>query len=91
LLYFHKYKQPLDTYGITYLDISKIIGQNVNMISVGDYINIQNYNLGIIEQYNNELKVTSISRDLRKSSDIQLTVDRIRSTDSIIEKLIKLI
>ena len=88
-LYLDIHKQPLDTYGITYLDISKVIGQNVNLVSVGDYINIYNYNLGIIEQLNNELRVVSINRDLRKSSDIQLTVDRIRNTQTILEKLLK--
>jgi hypothetical protein len=83
-----KYKEPVDEYGISYLDISQIIGKEINNISVGDYINIFDYSFKLINQLNNELRVTAISRSLRSSSDISLTLDRIKNSQRLLEKLL---
>lgn len=78
LVYKEKYKKPAENYGITYLDISNVIGKDIKTIQVGDKINIFNGDLGIFEDSINEIQVTAISRDLRKTDGIQLTVNRQR-------------
>ena len=90
LLYHNKYKQPVDQYGITYLDISNLIGKNISSIMVGDKISLYDYDLGFnLNLYANNLQVTSISRNLRTENGISLVVDRIRSSDKILENIIK--
>lgn len=89
ILYHYNFKQPSDEYSISYLDISSVIGKNVNAIQVGDYITVLNHNLGILETINNEIQVISISRDLRKNNGISLTVNRIRRLEVIWEKMIQ--
>ena len=83
IIYLERNKSPEEEYGISYLDISNIIGKEINQISIGDKINILNYNLGILEESTNEIQVTSISRDLRTQNGIQLGVSRQRNLDYI--------
>ena len=84
-----KYHQtPSEEYSLTYIDGSQILGKEIELIKVGDYIKIRSEKLGLVESESNEIQVTAISRSLRDFSNIQLTVNQTRRTDSIIENLI---
>ena len=83
-----KNRTPSEDYSITYIDSSNIIGKNIDLIGVGDYIKISDRRLGILNNANNEIQVSAISRNLKDSSSIQLTVEQTRRIDSIVEKMI---
>lgn len=83
-----KYDRPNENYSLTYIDASDIIGINIEQIKVGDYIKISGQKLGIIEDERNEIQVVSISKELRDSSNISLTVDNARRNDSLVEKIL---
>jgi hypothetical protein len=95
---FNLYKQALDSikfhshpsedYSLTYIDSSQIIGSPINLIGVGDLIQVNSKKLGILKNENNLVEVTQINRELRDDSNIQLTVDQIRKNTSFIEKLL---
>jgi hypothetical protein len=86
-IYFLDYMKPQEEVGITYIDLSQIIGKNIELIKVGDIIKISNMQ-GILDSEEIELQVTSISRNLRNSADIALTIDKSRRNQIILEKLL---
>lgn len=90
ILYAENYKEPTEDYNITYLDGSNIIGENIDLVKIGDKINIVNVNLGILKERINEIQVISISKNLRENSNIQLTVSR-RKNLNYLEKLLGII
>lgn len=84
------HENPSEEYSLTYIDSSQIIGKNINLIEVGDFIKIRSEKLGILNgNESNELQVNSISRSLKDLSNMQLTVSSIKKNSSLIEKLLK--
>ena len=82
------HNKPNEDFSVTYLDISNIIGKNINEIEVGDFIRIKE---NIIEQEqntNSKLQVVGISRNLREFGNIQLTIYRYNKINTILEKII---
>lgn len=82
------HQSPSEEYDLTYIDGSQLIQKNIDLIKVGDLIKIKGEKLGVTQNESNEIQVSSISRSLRDTSNMQLTVNQVRRADSIIEKLI---
>lgn len=82
------HQSPSEEYDLTYIDGSQLIQKNIDLIKVGDLIKIKGEKLGVTENESNEIQVSSISRSLRDTSNMQLSVNQVRRADSIIEKLI---
>lgn len=87
-LYFRTYKTPKDDYSIEYLDASDVLGTEVKNIDVGDYISISKQDIDFVDKLNQDLRVASISRNLRSSTNISLTIDKIQKTQLLLEKMI---
>lgn len=87
-LYFRTYKKPKDDYSIEYLDASDVLGTEVKNIDVGDYISISKQGIDFVDKLNQDLRVASISRNLRSSTNISLTIDKIQKTQLLLEKMI---
>ena len=88
--------QPENGYSISVIDVANIMGYSGQEITIGDGIKIKADEFcadadlikKALSQY---LFVTDISYDLRKDSDIQLTVNSIKYQDKLIQRLVKLI
>ena len=80
--------KPAEDYSLTYLDGSQIVGKDIDLIQVGDFIQIRGEKLGILSNEVNEVQVSSVSRDLRDFSNINIAVNKIKTHHSIIEKLL---
>ena len=87
-LYFRTYKKPKDDYSIEYLDASDVLGTEVKNIDVGDYISLSKQDIDFVDKLNQDLRVASISRNLRSSTNISLTIDKIQKTQLLLEKMI---
>jgi hypothetical protein len=85
---FFDYNKPLEDFNLTYIDLSDIVGINIQDISVGDFITLKEEKLKIITNSDSKLKVTGISRVLRDKGNINLTIFRYNMINQIIEKLI---
>lgn len=93
---FKDMSQPENGYSISLIDAADIMGYSGQEITVGDAIRI---NANEFYSEANTLKnalsqflfVTDISYDLRKDTDIQLTVNSIKYQDKLIQRLVKLI
>ena len=94
--YFKDLSRPERNYNIAVIDVSKLDGYRGQEINIGDPIQID------AEEYYDEyddvkktlsqyLFVTDVSYDLRKDTDIQLTVNSIKYQDKLIRRLAKLI
>ena len=94
--YFKDLSRPERNYNISVIDALKLGGYNGQEINIGDPIQID------AEEYYDEyddvkktlsqyLFVTDISYNLRKDTDIQLTVNSIKYQDKLIRRLAKLI
>lgn len=94
--YFKDLSRPERNYNISVIDALKLDGYNGQEVNIGDPIQID------AEEYYDEyddikktlsqyLFVTDISYDLRKDTDIQLTVNSIKYQDKLIRRLAKLI
>ena len=82
------HNKPNENVSVSYIDISNIIGVNINEIEVGDFIKI---NEEVIEQEqinNSKLQVAGINRQLREFGNIQLTIFRYNKINNILEKII---
>lgn len=82
------YFKLAEDYSLTYLDGSQIIGKDLDLIEVGDFIKIRGEKLGVINDEKNEVQVSEISRELRDFSNITLTVNKIKTNSNLIEKLL---
>lgn len=93
---FKDMSQPENGYSISVIDVANIMGYSGQEITIGDGIRIKADEFyadadlikKALSQY---LFVTDISYDLRKDSDIQLTVNSIKYQDKLIQRLVKLI
>lgn len=82
------YKRPNEEYSATYIDAGDLIGQNIDLIEVGDIIKIAREPLGLSDYEENEIRVTNVNRELRNKSNISLGVDNLKTMSSIIQKLL---
>jgi hypothetical protein len=85
---YQDYKKPLEDFTITYIDISDIIGLNIQDISVGDFITLREDMLEIQNTSTSKLKVASISRTLRDKANISLQIYRYSLINNILEKIV---
>jgi len=88
MLSYTNYNRPSEDYGIQYLDGSDLVGVDIPLIEVGDFIKVTEEPLGIIPYENNEIRVTGISRNLRENANISLTVSNVRKIPTLLEKLL---
>ena len=100
-IYYKDYKQPSASYSTSILDLSVLEAIDIPRLSIGSKIKVYNKELNlnegnsdqeplnIIQYTNNDLIVTSLSFDLRKSADVTIGVEKIASYQSILQKLIK--
>ena len=88
--------EPEKGYSISVIDLDRLQGYHGQELSistgieidVGEYHDSFDYLSKALSQY---LFITDISYDLRKPSDIQITVNSIKYQDKLIQRLVKLI
>ena len=85
---FKEHQVPIEDFSITQIDISDIIGIDIQKIQVGDYVKIQKDKLEINSTTDSKLQVSNISRVLRENGNIQLSIIRYNMINKIIEKII---
>jgi len=86
--FFLDFNTPKDDYSISYLDISDIIGKDIDLIDIGDFISLKDYPLEFIN-IENELRVVSISKKLKDNHNISISVERRNKTKELLEQIIK--
>lgn len=103
--YFETYYKPKSSYSIEVLNLEeleqigtpnlkvnsriRVYNEDLNLDEGTSYNNDENTKLNNISYTNNELLVTSINYELRKSAAISITVEQIIQYQSILQKLIK--
>lgn len=85
---YSEHQKPLENFNITYINISDIIGKNLQDIRVGDFVLLRENQLTISQSAESKLKVASISRSLRDKANISLTIYRYNLINNILEKII---
>ncbi len=85
---FNEHNKPLEDFNLSYIDLSDIVGINIQDISAGDFVTLKERKLDIITNSESKLKVASISKVLRDKGNINLTIFRYNMINQIIEKLI---
>lgn len=84
-----EHKGPNENFNITYVDISDIVGVNVDEIQVGDFVRIKDEDSPVAINAESKLKVASISKVLRDKGNISLTIYRYNLINRILERIIK--
>ena len=90
----YKYhNRPSEEYGITYIDVQDLEGES-SLVEVGDRVEVKSRMLRDLmpndKKEQKKLQVTSITRELRDPSNIQLEVSPIKKSN-LSEKLLDLI
>lgn len=92
---FALYNKPTASYNLTTIDLNCLEQISIPDLAVGSKIKIYNEMLNLDDGEVNELNftdntlvVTEISRKLRSSDDVQLTVEKSNKIDTLIEKLL---
>lgn len=92
---FALYNKPTASYNLTTIDLNCLEQISIPDLAVGSKIKIYNEMLKLDDNKVNELNftdntlvVTEISRKLRSSDDVQLTVEKSNKIDTLIEKLL---
>lgn len=82
------YQKPSEDFSITYIDVSDLVGINLEAIKPGDFVTLQEDKLKIQQNETSKLKVASISKVLRDKANINLTIYRHNMINTILEKII---
>lgn len=95
VLSFEKRKSPIPDYSLTTLDLGMLEPIGIPKLAIGSKIKIYNKFLSLndnsldnISYNDNELIVTELSYDLRNAAKINISVEKIQTYESIIEKLL---
>lgn len=93
---FKDLSEPERNYNISIIDIPNLQGYIGQELSIGDSILVDsedfyNENDDVKKTLSQYLFITDISYDLRKDSDISLTVNSIKYQEKLIQRLVKLI
>jgi hypothetical protein len=83
------HKTPNENFNITYIDISDIVGIDVQEIQVGDFVKIKDEAVSVAINSESKLKVASISKVLRDKGNISLTIYRYNLINRILERIIR--
>ena len=88
--------RPEKDYQITYINANALSGYDNIELKIGDGILVDAEDYydeidNITEALSQYLFITDISYDLRKDSDIQLTVNSIKYQEKLIQRLVRLI
>lgn len=84
---FNEHNKPLEDFNLTYIDLSDVLGVDIENVSVGDFVVLKEEKLEVITSEESQLKVASISRVLRDRSNIRLTIFRYNMIGKILERL----
>jgi len=84
------HKIPTESFGITYIDASDLLSVNLEKLKVGQFIKIENDDYKIISTEESKIRIMSISRTLRDSTNISLQISRYNLYDVIVENLAEL-
>jgi len=85
---YQDHNKPLEDFSISYIDISDIIGLDIENISSGDFITLNENMLEIQNTPTSKLKVASVSRNLRDKANISLEIYRYSLINNILEKIV---
>lgn len=86
---YEDHKEPKSSINVSYIDVSDIIGKNINQIEVGDFIQIKEDKLTLISE-DTKLKVAGYSKQLRNDNNISLEIFRYDMYNSILERIMAL-
>lgn len=85
---FTDHNKPLEDFSLSYINVSDIVGVDIQDISVGDFVSLKEEKLKVITNEDSKLKVAAISRVLRDKGNINLTIFRYNMINQILEKII---
>ena len=85
---YSEHQKPQENFSITYINISDIIGKNLEDIRIGDFVLLREAQLAVQQNEQSKLKVASISRSLRDKANISLTIYRYNLINNMLEKII---
>lgn len=95
-IYYEDYNKPNADYSIGVIDICALEAIDTARLAVGSKIKVYNSDLNLnegeldnIQFTNNDLIVTGINYELRRPENISVSVEKISSYQSILQKLIK--
>ena len=83
------FQRPSEDFSLTYVDISDVLGVDVDLISPGDFITLREEKLEIQTTEDSRLKVAEVSRVLRDKANITLSIYRYNNINQIIQKMVK--
>jgi len=83
------FQRPSEDFSLTYVDISDVLGVDVDLISPGDFITLREEKLEIQTTEDSRLKVAEVSRVLRDRANITLSIYRYNNINQIIQKMVK--
>jgi len=86
---FTEHQNPNENFNITQINISDIIGVNVQEVQVGDFVKVRDERIPVPISPESKLKVASISKVLRDSANISLTIYRYNLINRILERIIR--
>lgn len=94
--YFRDLSRPERGYNISIIDAAKLLGYKGQELHIGDSIQVDAEEFydeydDVKKTLSQHLFITDISYNLRKDTDIQLTVNSIKYQDKLIQRLAKLI
>lgn len=95
ILSFEKCNSPIPDYSLTTLDLGMLEPIGIPKLAIGSKIKVYNKFLSLndntldnISYNDNELIVTELSYDLRNAAKINISVEKVQTYESIIEKLL---
>ena len=81
------FQKPSEEFGMSYVDISDLLGVNLNLVRPGDFVTLKEDKLDIVSTKESKLKVAQVARVLRDKSNITLTIYRYNMVNTILEKI----
>lgn len=88
ILYAQDFQTINYDYSGSYIDLSKILGQNITDIFPGDLVSIKLPELDIVKNTPNQLQVTSIIKELRNPSGIGVQLQKIDKTENVLQRIL---
>jgi len=86
---FIEHQNPNENFNITQINISDVVGVEVQEVQVGDFVRIRDERLPVPISSESKLKVASINKILRDDANITLTIYRYNLINRILERIIQ--
>ena len=86
---YKSFQRPTEDFALTYVDVSDLVGVDVDLIAPGDFVTLRDDKILIDTTSDSRLKVAEISRVLRDKGNMTLSIYRYNNINQIIQKMVK--